>query len=168
MAPQARAHLNLCGYVVGHSEVREGVARELLVRRDSHQGVRPTASHAAHCVARHDVGSHVVPVALVGEFAIAVASKVARQPRRRTASTASRTPDGASPRRSGQRIDGSTQKFAALVDHALLDDLVGSDQKGLRDRNPERGAVLRLITNSNFVGSTGRSASLAPLRILSA
>jgi hypothetical protein len=33
---------------------------------------------------------------------------------------------------------------------------------------PRASAVLRLMTNSNFVGySTGRSAGLAPFRILS-
>jgi hypothetical protein len=38
------------------------------------------ASHAARCVASHGVGSHAVPIALVGECSIPVVQNVARQP----------------------------------------------------------------------------------------
>jgi hypothetical protein len=60
------------------------------------------------------------------------------------------------------------KEFAALVEHALLDDLIGPLEQRLRDREPKSLAVLRLMTSSNLVGcSTGRSPGLAPLRILS-
>jgi hypothetical protein len=60
------------------------------------------------------------------------------------------------------------QELAALVEHALFDDLVRPRQHRLRDRQAEGAAVFRLITSSNLVGcSTGRSAGFAPLRILS-
>ena len=48
-----------------------------------------------------------------------------------------------------------------------LDDLVGAGEDRWRDRQAERLAVLRLMTSSNLVGCwTGRSAGLAPFRIL--
>jgi hypothetical protein len=61
--------------------------------------------------------------------------------------------------------DCCLEELAALVEHALLDDLVRPQQQRLRDREAQGAfAVLRLITNSNLVGcSTGRSAGLAPL-----
>jgi len=50
----------------------------------------------------------------------------------------------------------------------LLDHLVRPLQQGVRNRKPERLAVLRLITNSNLVAcSTGRSDGFAPRRIWS-
>jgi hypothetical protein len=56
---------------------------------------------------------------------------------------------------------------AALVEHALFDDLVGPREHRLRDRQAQRLGRLHLMTNSNFVGcSTRRSAGFAPLRIL--
>jgi hypothetical protein len=44
---------------------------------------------------------------------------------------------------------------------SITDDLVGSDQERLRDRQPERLAAFMLITNSNFIGcSTGEVGQL--------
>jgi len=60
------------------------------------------------------------------------------------------------------------EESAALVEHALLDDLSArpSSEGGIVSFRAL--AVLRLMTSSNLVGcSTGRSAGLAPLRILS-
>jgi len=55
-----------------------------------------------------------------------------------------------------------------LVTHALLDDLGRLEEQRLRDVRPMALAVLRLMTKSNFVGCwTGRSAGLAPFKILS-
>jgi hypothetical protein len=51
---------------------------------------------------------------------------------------------------------------------SLFDHLVGAGEERRRNFNVERAAVFRLTTSSNLVGcSTGRSAGLAPLRILS-
>ena len=62
---------------------------------------------------------------------------------------------------------GNPLQLAALVEHALLDHLIRPSSDGGTVR-PRAFAVLRLITNSNFVGcSKGRSAGLAPLNILS-
>jgi hypothetical protein len=49
-------------------------------------------------------------------------------------------------------------RFACVRAAALFDYLVGSQQQGRRNRQPERLGGLQLITNSNLVGcSTGRS-----------
>ncbi len=50
----------------------------------------------------------------------------------------------------------------------LFDDLVGAGDSVGGTVRPSAFAVLRLMTSSNFVGSsTGRSDGLVPLRILS-
>src|SRR5437016_960990 len=55
-----------------------------------------------------------------------------------------------------------------LSDTALLDDLIHLQQHRPGIVNPSALAVLRLTTSSNLVGcSTGRSAGLAPFKILS-
>ena len=49
----------------------------------------------------------------------------------------------------------------------VLDHLVGAGEQGRRDGKASAFAVLRLITSSNFVGSSiGRSPAFAPLSIL--
>jgi hypothetical protein len=57
-----------------------------------------------------------------------------------------------------------SQPLGELV---LLDHLVGDGEQRRRHIDAERLAVLRLMTNSNLVGrATGKSAGLAPLRML--
>src|SRR5262249_49240217 len=59
-------------------------------------------------------------------------------------------------------LTASKDLFAHLITLSALDSTFGGIVR------PISFAVLRLITSSNFVGcSTGRSAGLAPLRILS-
>ena len=78
------------------------------------------------------------------------------------------------PRPDIQPHDASASGFASRTSAArpshtrLLDDPIGALQDGPRDGEPSAFAAFRLITNSNVVGcSTGISAGLAPLRILS-
>src|SRR5262245_39261781 len=64
--------------------------------------------------------------------------------------------------------DSRTQELAALVEHgySMIWSARSSIDCGIV--RPRAFAVLRLITNSNFLGcSRGRSPGLAPLRILS-
>ena len=73
-------------------------------------------------------------------------------------------------REGGERgeTERCSQKLAALVEQAysMTRSARTSTDGGIV--RPSAFAVLRLIANSNFVGcSTGRSAGLAPLRILS-
>src|SRR5262249_18439386 len=72
----------------------------------------------------------------------------------------------------GQRAPGEAERrpeeLAALVEHGywMISSARSSTDCGIV--RPSAFAVLRLITSSNFVGrSTGRSAGLAPLKILS-
>jgi hypothetical protein len=58
-----------------------------------------------------------------------------------------------------------------LTAHRSLsfNDSIGSSQNIQRNRQADLLCGFQMMTNSNFVGcSTGRSAGLAPLRILSA
>src|SRR5262249_52873623 len=67
-----------------------------------------------------------------------------------------------------QRIRLLPEELTALVEHgySITWSALSSSVCGIV--RPSTFAVLRLMTNSNFVGcSTGRSAGLAPLRILS-
>ena len=55
-----------------------------------------------------------------------------------------------------------------MIGRFLFDHLVGATSSEGGTVRPSALAVFMLITNSNFVGcSTGRSAGLVPLRILS-
>src|SRR6516164_6023568 len=61
------------------------------------------------------------------------------------------------------RLDRTSLRLA----HSF-DDLVGAGEKRRRHSRPSALAVLRLMTNSNFVGTcNGRSAVFSPLRIRS-
>ena len=64
--------------------------------------------------------------------------------------------------------DGWSQELAALVEHGLLDDVVGPEQERLRDRQAERLRGIQIDDQLELCGLfDGRSAGLAPLRILS-
>src|SRR5262249_36864025 len=68
--------------------------------------------------------------------------------------------------RRGERPNQRGQQEAAAVHHSSTWSARASSEGGIV--RPSALAVLRLMTRSNFVGcSTGRSAGLAPLRILS-
>jgi hypothetical protein len=55
-----------------------------------------------------------------------------------------------------------------LAGRPLLDDLVRLEEEHRRDRETQGLVGLGLMTSSNFAGSSiGKSAGLAPLRILS-
>src|SRR4029453_11529118 len=68
--------------------------------------------------------------------------------------------------RRGQRAQREPAEERAPMHHRMISSARTSSDWGII--KPNTVAVLRLITNSHFVGcSTGRSAGLAPLRILS-
>src|SRR5262249_56164388 len=63
--------------------------------------------------------------------------------------------------------DRRTEKLPALVEHGYSMTCSARSRSDCGMVRPRAFAVLRLITSSNFVGcSTGRSAGLAPRRIL--
>src|SRR4030095_15627394 len=65
-------------------------------------------------------------------------------------------------------VEGVEERPAQLVEHGYRMTCSARPRSDGGIVSPSAFAVLRLMTNSNFVGcSTGRSARLAPLRILS-
>jgi hypothetical protein len=65
-------------------------------------------------------------------------------------------------------VEGVEERPAQLVEHGYWMTWSARPSSDGGIVSPSAFAVLRLMTNSNFVGcSTGRSARLAPLRILS-
>jgi hypothetical protein len=79
-------------------------------------------------------------------------------------------PEGAVIRgaREGGEAECGSQKLAPLVEHGYSITWSARSRSDCGIVSPSAFAVLRLITSSNFVAcSTGRSAGLAPLRILS-
>ena len=117
---------------------------------------RSSASHAARCVACHGVRSHAVPVALVGECSMPLGVErrapaalvvlgqlqveaLAVHPNGYVADAGPGVEPGAQrvqgkivrEHRAPGEADGSTEQPVALVEHALLDDLVRLEQKRL-------------------------------------